>query len=75
MNFDQLSWKMDEDVMRFTAPRGTAIGDAYFESVNYFNYNKKEVAKFTLMFMLFLSCFMLVAWVVRNRQEFRCLML
>jgi hypothetical protein len=40
MNFDQLTWKMDEDVMRFTAPRGAAIGNAYFESVNYFNYNK-----------------------------------
>ena len=40
MNFDQLTWKMDEDYMKFTAPRGAAIGDAYFESVNYFNYNK-----------------------------------
>ncbi len=40
MNFEQLTWNMDEDVMRFTAPRGTAIGDAYFESVNYFNYDK-----------------------------------
>ena len=40
MNFDQLSWLMDENVMRFTAPRGSSIGNAYFESVNYFNYNK-----------------------------------
>lgn len=40
MNFDQLSWNMNEDVMRFTAPRGAAIGNAFFESVNYFNYNK-----------------------------------
>ncbi len=40
MNFDQLTWNMDENVMRFTAPRGAAIGNAYFESVNYFNYNK-----------------------------------
>ncbi|MGD2035351.1 MAG: hypothetical protein PVF73_09870, partial [Bacteroidales bacterium] len=40
MNFDQLTWKMDEDVMKFSAPRGAAIGNAYFESVNYFNYNK-----------------------------------
>lgn len=40
MNFEQLSWKMDEDVMRFTAPRGAAIGDAYFESVNFFNYDR-----------------------------------
>jgi hypothetical protein len=40
MNFEQLTWRMDEDVMRFTAPRGAAIGNAYFESVNYFNYTK-----------------------------------
>jgi len=40
MNFDQLTWQMDEDIMKFTAPRGAAIGNAYFESVNYFNYNK-----------------------------------
>ena len=40
MNFDQLTWKMDENFMRFTAARGTAIGNAYFESVNFFNYNK-----------------------------------
>jgi hypothetical protein len=40
MNFEQLTWNMNEDVMRFTAQRGTAIGDAYFESVNYFNYDK-----------------------------------
>lgn len=40
MNFDQLSWKMEEDLMRFTAPRGAAIGNASFESVNYFNYDK-----------------------------------
>ncbi|MBN1951762.1 MAG: hypothetical protein JW801_11200 [Bacteroidales bacterium] len=40
MNFDQLTWNMDEDVMNFTAPRGAAIGNAYFESVNYFNYDK-----------------------------------
>ncbi|GAH73819.1 unnamed protein product, partial [marine sediment metagenome] len=40
MNFDQLTWRMDEDIMTFSAPRGAAIGYAYFESVNYFNYNK-----------------------------------
>jgi hypothetical protein len=40
MNFEQLTWKMNEDIMRFTAPRGAAIGEAYFESVNYFNYNR-----------------------------------
>ncbi len=40
MNFDQLLWRLDEDEMKLTAPRGAAIGKAYFESVNYFNYNK-----------------------------------
>jgi hypothetical protein len=40
MNFEQLTWNMNEDFMRFTAPRGAAIGNAFFESVNYFNYNK-----------------------------------
>ncbi len=40
MNFEQLTWRMDEDVMNFTAPRGAAIGNAYFESVNYFNHDK-----------------------------------
>lgn len=40
MNFDQLTWRMDEDIMKFTAIRGASIGNAYFESVNYFNYNK-----------------------------------
>lgn len=40
MNFDQLTWKMDENEMRFSATRGAAIGNAYFESENYFNYNQ-----------------------------------
>ncbi len=40
MNFDQLTWRMDENIMKFSAPRGTAIGNAYFESENYFNYEK-----------------------------------
>ncbi len=40
MNFDQLIWKIDEDYMRFTAPTGSTVGNAYFESENYFNYNK-----------------------------------
>lgn len=39
MNFDQLNWRIDEDYMRFTASKGTTIGDAYFESLNYFNFN------------------------------------
>ena len=40
MNFDQLNWRMDENFMKFSASRGAAIGNAYFESVNYFNYDK-----------------------------------
>ena len=40
MNFDQLIWRMDEDEMHFSATRGAAIGNAYFESENYFNYNQ-----------------------------------
>lgn len=40
MNFERLIWRIDEEYMRFTAPRGSTIGNAYFESENYFNYNK-----------------------------------
>ena len=40
MNFEQLVWRIDEDYMRFTAPKGATLGKAYFESVNYFNFNK-----------------------------------
>lgn len=40
MNFDQLSWRLDEDFMRFTAAKGATIGNAYFESENYFNFEK-----------------------------------
>lgn len=40
MTFDQLVWKMDEPVMRFTALMGSTIGNANFESVNYFNNDK-----------------------------------
>jgi hypothetical protein len=40
MNFDQLVWRIDEDYMRFTAPKGATIGKAYFESANYFNFDK-----------------------------------
>lgn len=42
MNFDRLIWRIDEDYMRFTAPRGTTVGKAYFESENYFNFKKFE---------------------------------
>jgi hypothetical protein len=40
MNFDQLTWRIDENYMRFGAPKGTTIGNAYFESVNYFDFDK-----------------------------------
>lgn len=40
MNFDQLNWRMDENFMRFSASRGASIGNAYFESMDYFNYQK-----------------------------------
>jgi hypothetical protein len=37
MNFDQLVWRIDEDYMRFTSAKGSTIGNAFFESTNYFN--------------------------------------
>ena len=37
MNFDMLTWRLNEDYMKFSASRGAAIGNANFESVNYFN--------------------------------------
>ena len=37
MYFEQLIWKMNEPVMRFTAMMGSTIGDANFESVNFYN--------------------------------------
>ncbi len=37
MTFEQLAWKMDEPYMQFTALIGSTIGDATFESVNFFN--------------------------------------
>jgi hypothetical protein len=40
MNFDQLSWRMDANVMKFSGSRGSSISRAYFESMNYFNYDK-----------------------------------
>lgn len=40
MNFEQLNWRIDEDYMRFTASKGTTIGNASFESVNFFNFNR-----------------------------------
>ena len=37
MSFEQLVWKMNEPVMRFTAMMGSTIGNANFESVNFYN--------------------------------------
>ncbi|MBN2481862.1 MAG: hypothetical protein JXB19_08990 [Bacteroidales bacterium] len=37
MTFEQLSWKMNEPYMQFSALIGSTIGNATFESVNYFN--------------------------------------
>jgi hypothetical protein len=37
MSFEQLVWKMDEPVMRFTAMMGSTLGEANFESVNFYN--------------------------------------
>ena len=37
MSFEQLVWKMNEPVMRFTAMMGSTIGNATFESVNFYN--------------------------------------
>ncbi|MBN1117543.1 MAG: hypothetical protein JXA77_10080 [Bacteroidales bacterium] len=40
MNFDQLSWNLDQNYMQFSASRGASIGNAYFESVNFFNFER-----------------------------------
>jgi len=40
MNFDQLNWRMDQNFMKFSGSRGASTGNAYFESMNYFNYDK-----------------------------------
>lgn len=37
MSFEQLVWKMDEPVMRFSAMMGSTMGEANFESVNFYN--------------------------------------
>lgn len=37
MTFEQLTWKMNEPIMRFMAPMGSTIGNANFESVGFFN--------------------------------------
>lgn len=42
MSFEQLVWKLNEPVMRFTAMMGSTISYANFESVNFFNNNKYQ---------------------------------
>jgi len=42
MTFEQLVWKMNEPVMRFTALMGSSIGNANFESVGFFNNAKYQ---------------------------------
>ncbi len=37
MNFGQLIWQMNEDVIHFTMPRGSSTGSANFESFSFFN--------------------------------------
>jgi hypothetical protein len=42
MNFDQLIWKMGDTIMHFTYSRGASLGNANFESSNFFNHRKFE---------------------------------
>lgn len=42
MTFDQLIWKRNDSIMYFTMPRASAIGNANFESVNFFNKRNYE---------------------------------
>lgn len=37
MSFEQLVWKMNEPIMRFTGMMGSTIREANFESVNFYN--------------------------------------
>ncbi|HJX70706.1 MAG TPA: hypothetical protein VJ346_02105 [Bacteroidales bacterium] len=39
MSIEQLVWKTDEPLMHFRAPVGATIGNANFESADFFNYN------------------------------------
>lgn len=39
MDFELLSWEIDEPTIKFTMQRGAAIGQATFESNNFFNEN------------------------------------
>ncbi|MFO7924306.1 MAG: hypothetical protein R6U58_11495 [Bacteroidales bacterium] len=40
MSFAQLLWKIDEPQMRLTMPRASSIGNANFESLNFFDRNQ-----------------------------------
>jgi len=42
MSFEQLIWRMNEPVMRFTGMMGSTTGEASFESVNFFNNDQYE---------------------------------
>lgn len=39
MEFEQLIWKTDETIMKFTMAKGSSLGQARFQSINYFNQN------------------------------------
>ncbi len=40
MNFEQLSWSIDDAEIRFTMLPGSSIGSANFESMNYFSHDR-----------------------------------
>lgn len=40
MNFEQLHWMVDDPEIRFTMLPGSSIGNANFESINFFNYER-----------------------------------
>jgi hypothetical protein len=40
MNFEQLNWRVGESEIRFTMLPGSSIGNANFESINFFNYDR-----------------------------------
>ena len=42
MTFEQLVWKRNDSIMYFTMPRASAIGNANFESINFFNKRNYE---------------------------------
>ena len=46
MSFEQLVWKMNEPVMHFTAMMGSTIGNANFESVNFYNNDQYQAMQF-----------------------------